>query len=129
DRQPAVDLDHQADVVADGPADRGDDALGLVHLFAGHLLPGDAERVELHRAVAAGDDLAGPGGEVVGGAGAAVPAAGLGPQIVAGAAAQQLVDRPAARLADQVPAGDLDAADGGEHGRAALVLVADQPAR
>ena len=44
------------------------------------------------------------------------------------AAAEQPVDRLAAGLADQVPEGDLDRADGGHHGRSALVLVADHPA-
>jgi hypothetical protein len=42
--------------------------------------------------------------------------------------AQQFIDPLAAGLAYDIPQRDLDAADGGHHRRAALVLVADQVA-
>ena len=44
------------------------------------------------------------------------------------AAAQQLVHRLPASLADEVPQGDFDAADRRHDGGAALVLIANHPA-
>ena len=52
--EPAVDLDHQADVAADRAGHGLDDGDGMVLLVRVELLPGGAERVELQRPVAAG---------------------------------------------------------------------------
>jgi hypothetical protein len=123
--EPAVDFDHQLHVVALGLADGSDDLLGGGHFRLGHFLPGHAKRVELHRPVAAGDDCAGQFGILGRRPRAAIPAVGIGRQAIASPAAEQVVHGPAVGFADQIPAGDLHAADGREDGRAALILVAD----
>src|SRR5207253_10202286 len=85
-----------------------------------------AERVELHRAVAPPDDVAGTVGERVRRPLRAVPAVRVYGDTVADAPAEQVVDRPSARLADAVPAGHLDRRAGGHvHLAAVRVDVAD----
>src|SRR5204863_5738645 len=73
--------------------------------------PRRTERIELHRGVAARRDVAGPFRKRVRGSVSAVPAVGVDTDAVANATAQQLMDRLAGRLADDVPAGNLDRRD------------------
>src|SRR5262249_48689830 len=58
----------------------------------------------------------------------AVPAIGIRGQPFPRPAAEKLVNGLTGCLANQVPARQLNGADGGENGRAALVLIADQVA-
>ena len=128
DPEPAVDLDHQADRRTDRAGDGVDDRHRGVLLVAAQGFPGGGEGVELDRLVAAGGDRCGAGGKIRRRQAAAVPAIGIGVNRLANAAADQAPDRLVAGLADQVPHRDLDPADRGHHGRAALVLVADHAA-
>ena len=89
------------------------------------IFPGRTEWVELQSPVTARHRGARLPGVFVGGARPAVPAVGVGGQPALAATAEQAIQRLATALADDVPHGDLDAADGRHHGRAALVLVAD----
>ena len=124
-RQPAVHLDHQLHPGADRLAHGRHHGLGVVGLGRRQMLPGLAEGVELQATIAARHDLHRLARVVLRGERATVPAVGVHRQRLARAPAQQAPHRLAAGLADEVPAGDLQRADGRHHRAAALVLVAD----
>src|SRR5207249_439291 len=93
--------------------------------FLRKLLPGDAEWIELQSTIAVSRRSTGSFGELGRRGGAAVPAVRISRNRLTTTAAQELVDRLAARLADQIPHSDLHAADGRHHRGAALVLIAN----
>ena len=127
-REAVVGLDHQVDVGSDRVADRPHDVDREVLVAAVLDPPGGPERVELHRRVAARDDLAGLAGDGLGRPLGPVPAVGVDADPVADLAAEQRVDRLPGRLADDVPARDLDRGDGRHVDLAAVgVDVADHP--
>ena len=102
-------VDVRADGIADG-LDEGDDAALSRAL---DLVEAGPEGVELERVIAAFDHTGGGGVELVRRAFHRVPAIGIGPDLVAHRAAEQAVDGLAERLADDVPARDLDEGDAG----------------
>src|SRR5262245_12071288 len=97
--------------------DGGNDLLGLSHLLMRHLLPRRAEGIELHPLVAARDDLLRLDGIIRRRLRAAIPAVGIGWQTLACSATEKAIDRLPACFADDIPEGDLDTADGCQHGR------------
>ena len=101
-------LDHQADAGPDRLAHRRDDLDRGIGLRRIEHLPGGPERVELECAIALRHGRRAPLGKIGRRARPAVPAVGIRRDALVTPAAQQPVNRLTARLADQVPAGDLD---------------------
>jgi len=101
-------LDENIDRFADRLAHGGHQLFGTVHLVGAHLQPRRAEGIELQSTVTARDNVSCAIGEVLRRAGVAVPAVGVREEVIVDPAAEQLVDRLAVRLADDVPHGDLD---------------------
>ena len=94
-------------------ADRRENVVGeLQFIVADEALRG-AERVDLQRVEAHGDDVLRRRHEMRRRALGAIPAVGVGENGVADLAAEQLPDRHAEVLAEDVPARDLDGGDGG----------------
>ena len=105
-------LDHQVDVGSDRLAHGRDHAHGGAHLGGAQADAGGRERIELHRPVAAGHDahrqLGDPRRLVVG----LVPAVGVGRHPIAEAPTEELVDRDAEVLADEVPRCEVERGEG-----------------
>ena len=91
--------------------ERAHDVVGEVELRLGDEALRRAERIELERLEALGEHRARRLEKGLRRALRAVPAVGVAEHAVAHAAAEQLVDRRAERLAEDVPAGDLDRRD------------------
>ena len=108
-REPAMKLDHQADAGPDRLAHRRDDLDRRVRVRRIEHLPGRPERVELEGPIALRHGRQSPLGKLGRRARPAIPAVGIRGNALVAPAAQQPVNRLMTRLADQVPAGDLDA--------------------
>ena len=108
----AMAFDQQVHRGAHGIAHGTDDIQAEVEIVAGERAPGAAERVELHRGVAAARDDLRLFGKRLRRARSAIPAVGVRAQLLVAAAAPQVVDGLIAGLADDVPAGDLDRGHG-----------------
>ena len=122
----AVTVDQDLHLGADRIAHRGDPLDRLADQRVVRVAAGAFERVELEAAVALVPDRARGRGDRLGAGAGAVPGIGVGRQALAHAAAEQLVDGPVQRLADDVPHGDLDRADRAVQDRpAARELVAE----
>ncbi len=106
-KRPCISIE-KLHVGADGLADGADDIRGAAQIGGGNLGARRAERVELHRAVAARDDARGERGDRGRLALGLVPAVGVRGNAIAEASAEQLPDRHAERLPHQVPAGDIE---------------------
>ena len=120
-RETAVHLDHEVDVRADRLADGGHDGDRAAPVWRADPDARRVERVELHRPVATrhhGDrKLGDPGGLEVG----LVPAVRVGGHAIAEPAPEELPDRDAEVLADEVEGGDVER---GERGLAVLARPA-----
>ena len=127
-REAIVGLDHEVDVGTHRVADRPHDVDRKILVATILDPPGRPERIELHRGVAARRDLPGLVGDGVRVAVGPVPAVGVDADPVADLAAKKRVDRLSGRLADDVPARDLDRGDGGHVDLPAVgVHVTDHP--
>ncbi len=109
----AVHLDQDFDVGPHGGPDGFDQPDRAVLRGAVHLVEARTERIDLQRLVPAGDDLLRRQVERLGRAFDRVPAVRVGLDLVAHRAAEELVDRQADLLSDNVPAGHLDECDAG----------------
>ena len=124
----AVGPEQEVGAVAHRRADRAAEGLGAVEVRQRRLVAAEDRvgpgGVELDRGEAGGDEAGRRGrrgfGVVVEGRrilSRARVEVGVGAQPVAGATAPERVDRAAARLAEDVPAGDLEPGEGAHHGR------------
>src|SRR5262245_18238276 len=102
-------FDHEADARANCFAHGGDGVHHGSSFFGRQVFPSDSERIDLERPITAGGGGASAFGKLCWRARAAVPALRVRLQPLVTAAAVELVHRLAARLADDVPQGDLDA--------------------
>jgi len=111
-RQAPVDVEQDVDVGADRLADRREhlDRLALV-LLGNEGAPGARQRIELERGEPLLDHRCGSAGVIVRRRHLIAPAVGVDPDAVAAGAAEQIVDRLATRLADDVPERLLDAGE------------------
>ena len=101
-------------------AQRPADLIGEVQLLARDEALRGAERIELERLEALRENRLRGIQESFRRALGAIPAIGVAEHAVAHPAAEQLVDRHAEALAEDVPAGDLD---GGDHGAMDVAAV------
>ena len=92
-------------------AQSGEDVVRQIQLRLGDEALRRAERIELHRLEAPGDDGLRGFEEGLRRALGAIPAIGIAKYAVAHPPAEQLVHRHAERFAENVPAGDLDRRD------------------
>jgi hypothetical protein len=120
-RETAVHLDHEVDVRADHLADRGHDGDRATPVGRADPDARRAERVELHRPIAARHhadrELGDPGRLEVG----LVPAVRVGGHAITEPATEELPDRDPEMLADEVEGGDVE---GGKRGLAVLARPA-----
>src|SRR5262249_6746152 len=121
-RETAMVFDHEAHLRSNSIPHGGNDLERQLFFVLRELLPRRAEWIELHGEVAARDHLANPRCELSGCLQATIPAVGISRQFGLAPASEKLIYRLAAGLADQIPHGDLDAADCRHHRGAALVL-------
>ena len=125
----AVAVDHDLDLGTHRLAHGLDQLHGAADRGKVGIAPGAAERIELQARIAAAPDLGGRRGDLRDVGAGAVPGIGVGRHLVAHPAAEQLVDRLAQRLADDVPERHLDRADRAVEDRpAARELVAEHVA-
>src|SRR5207245_389453 len=80
------------------------------------------------RTISASDHISSTYRKILGRMRSAVPAVSVSGNQRMATPAQQLVHWLPAGFADQIPHGDLDAADGGHHSRATLVLISNHAA-
>ena len=128
-REASVHLDEHLGIRARAFAHRFDERDRAAQLARGELLPGRPERIELQRAVAARDRSARGVAELGRRALDGVPAVRVRRDAVVDRAAEQSIHGHAERLADDVPARDLDHRERGHRDLSgARVVVADHPA-
>ena len=128
--EPAMSLDQQVHGVPNRFAHRADDVEGEVELARGQRAPVVAEGIELERRVAALDDRLRLLGEALRCTRPAIPAIGVSAELLVTASAPQVVNGLAARLSNDVPAGNFDGRDRAHVDLRALgINVADEPLR